>query len=631
MSKKLFGYLLTGILALALVPSTAWGVCVVTAVSSVTPDPAPSTGIIQITPTAAAAGGANLNQEGVVERVTDLLINDDGAAPNCFAVNNTFRLTYNATLTNPTSIVSATTANFDVYDSAGAAGLVILANSTVGLAPGGTPQTVITVVVQQAGTAGNITTGATGSAVRIKNLRVDATTLTAGTNATATASVVSVNAGTLVTVTKNVGLSLKTADPAFTGVGGTGVCGVAAANGSQLGCANQSSGATVANAIIAVAEGPAFPEAFRTAGNTGGNAPCTSATLTCYSGVSQDVAGGAMSLILDAGTSIPSGVTVTWPATINNSAITNSATTSVIFTQRGGAQTTCTGPTPCSAIYDASTNPKTGVFNLKVGSGTASATGSGTANPAIGVAVATSSGSGTATLHAAFGPGQAAGTGADDVSASALPRYVTANTSASTTTRNLFSGNWFTIAPVSTTLMYTYVTTQAGFITGVEVANTGLDTGVPFATTGAPAGGAAANGGAQTGGVKFWFFGQDPNTNPPTPVVFAINTDSNSGGVGQSAGRGLDASGRIPPGGVGAFAVVGGTSTVGLLAAARTAGLTTATNFEGYIIAVASFTYAHGNGFVFQGANAFAYPANVMSNQSRSITAPSLAGENFNH
>jgi len=541
-----------------------------------------------------------------VERVSDVLIVDDGAAPNCFAVNNTFRLTYNVTLTNPTTISAATTSNFDVYDSAGSAGLVILASSTVGLAPGGTPQTVITVVVQQAGTAGNINTTATGSGFRLKNLRIDSTSLAVAANATVTSSVASSNAGTTVNggtvATLNVGTALKTV---------TGVTLTA-------GTGNQSSGTTVANASFVFSEN--FNNAFRVAGTA-----CTTGA-GCDSGVSKDIQTNATSFILDAGTSIPSGVTVTFPSSISTSAQTTPAGKGVIYTSRTG-QVTCTGSNPCSVIYDTTGNDKTGAFSLTVGSGTAVGVPTLAANPSIGIAIATASGSGTATLHGSFGPGLAAGTGADDVNASAVPRYVAANTSASTITRNIFSGTWFTIAPVSTTLMYSYVTTVSGFLTGIQVANTGLDTGVPFTTAGA-----AGNAGAQTGGIKFWFFGQDPS-NSNAPVVFALNTDSNvAGGLGPSAGRGLDAQGRLAPGGVFAAAVVGGSGNVGgLLAAARNAGLTTATQFEGYVIAVTSFTYAHGNGVVFQGANAFAYAAHVMSGTTRSITAPAGFGENFNN
>ncbi len=627
MSKKLFGYLLAGILALALVPGTAWGVCVVTIVSSVSPDPLPSTGTAQITlNTTVPVPPAKLNQEGQTERLSDVVVSDTGAGLNCFAVNNIFRLTYNATLTNPTSINAATNANFDVYDSAVpiGSGLVILASSTVGLAPGGTPQTVITVTVQQQGTVGDIVGTAAGSAFRLKNLRVDATPLTAGANVSVTVSAIA-PATTLTTVTTPVGTALKTLDLTKTGVGGTGVCGIAIANGSVLGCGNQSSGGTLTSALPAIftlAEGATFPNGFREPGTA-----CTTGA-GCVSGVSQDIATNATSLVLDAGTSIPSGVTVTFPATISTSA-NGSLAAGVIFTSRSGA-VTCVGPAACSAIYDTTKNNTTAVFNLAVGSAAAAAGVPTTAvNPAVGVLIAASSGAGTATLHGSFGPGSAAGTGVDDVNAAAIPRYVAANTSASATTRNAFSGNWFTINPVNTILMYSYVTTASGFITGIQVANTGNDTGVGFSIGGAAA---AGNGGAQTGGIKFYFFGEDPSAATTTPVTFAVNTDvSAPGGLGPTACRGLDTNGRLVPGTAAACAIVGGTTTSGLLAMARAAGLTTATNFEGYIIAVTAFTYGHGNGVVFQGANAFAYAANVMSSTTRSITAPTGFGETLNH
>ncbi len=429
----------------AFAPQPAWGVCVVRVVSTVTPDPAGSPGTNQITPTVAAAGGLNVSQEGLTERVADVLINDDGVAPNCFALSNFFRLQYSAVLRNPASFSTATLQNFDVYDSAGVGGMAINADSNQA-APAFTTAIGITVVA--AGTPGNITTSATGSAIRIKNLRFDATSLAAGAFVTVT---VSGPPNALTTATLNVGAVLKTASGAT----------LAAGSGTQ------SSGAAITNASFTFNEN--FNNAFRVAGGS-----CQAGGTTCRSGVAQDIATTATSLILDAGTSIPSGVTVTFPATISTSAIPAIGHAGVIFTSRTGA-VTCSGPAPCSVLYDTTANDNLGTFSLGV-EGAAVALGAPTTavNPKVGIVIGATSGAGTATLHASLGPAVSAGSGADDVNASAVPRYL-ANNAAGAPSRNLFSGPWFTVVnPIPTNPVLAYlphVPYGSGFRTKITLVN----------------------------------------------------------------------------------------------------------------------------------------------------------------
>src|SRR5260370_11729147 len=116
-----------------LLPNAAFAGCHVQVVSYISPaDPSGGPGNGPITPSSAGTP-ANLNNEGLVERVSDVLIYDDNTVgtADCFTVGNVLRLTYNAALSLPASIASATSANFDVYDNTSSA-LTIQATSTVG-------------------------------------------------------------------------------------------------------------------------------------------------------------------------------------------------------------------------------------------------------------------------------------------------------------------------------------------------------------------------------------------------------------------------------------------------------------------------------------------------------------------
>jgi hypothetical protein len=354
---------------------------------------------------------AELNAEGLTERVSDILIYDDNSigTTNCFAVGNSLRLSYNAALTSPASITSANNANFDVFDSNGAVGLTINASSSQGFSANA-PQTVISISVLQGGTAATSAGGITstgngvGSAVRIKNLRLDATTLSVAGN-TATATVSSVIAGALpAATTVLVGTSTNTIAP------GAGFV--------QQGSGTQSSNSTLnIPAILNFGEG--FGTAFRVGGSN-------------VSGVFGDIATNPTSLIFDLGTTIPQAVTVTFPSTINTSAA--AGTGGIVFTLRSGGA--CVGPANCVAIYDTTANGPA-VSNLTITTALAPNSGANGALPAIGVFIPNPSGFGTATLGVSFGPGVSGGAN-DDVNANAIPRYLT-NTSFAGPTRRILA------------------------------------------------------------------------------------------------------------------------------------------------------------------------------------------------
>jgi len=575
MSKRLFTFLLVGAFVVAGLAPMANAACVASTADQIAvkggtgSDPNLPTGFqtavnggtaLIAAPTLGAGAIPTLNNEGLAERLADIVVYDDGNAPNCFQANQTIRLTYNTTITVPnltaTPFTNAGTANFDVYDSAGQAGLVIGAASTVGLAPGGTPQTVITVTVLQAGTVGNPTTTVTGSAFRIKNLYADATTLTA-TSPNATVTVSNTIPGALINVNGAVPpATVGTASPTI--AAGAGV--TAAGSGTQ-----SKAGTLDIAATFSFAEN--FANAFRV-------------PRAAAASVLNDIATTATSLVFDAGTSIPSGVTVSFPSSI---IVSNGAAAggNVKFTLRS-ASGTCTGPANCFVIYDTAENNGTGPFSLTVDTAAASSPGTYdsthalSVHPKVGVVISSPSGFGTATLHAFFGPGAAAGSTNDDVSATAVPRYV-ANNGTTGLSRNIFSSSdWFTINAVRTTLLYPFASTFGGFNTGISIANTCNDAGVFGATATC----------TQTGGIKFYFF-------PTGGTPFTLNTDTTAGGTALPNCRGLNASGQLAPGGV--FAC--GLDT--LVAAAGGTG-----TFDGYVIAVTSFNNAHGFSAQFNGAGA---------------------------
>lgn len=125
----------------------------------------------------------------------------------------------------------------------------------------------------------------------------------------------------------------------------------------------------------------------------------------------------------------------------------------------------------------------------------------------------------------------------------------------------------FQIIPCQTNLLFPFVTNQAGFDTGVAIANTTND---PFGT------------GAQQGPCTLYFFGnsvQNNTTNPaPGPATSA------SVAAGGTLTFVLSTGGSVTP------APSSGTNTI-----------TGAPGFQGYMIARCNFQYAHGFAFITDG------------------------------
>jgi hypothetical protein len=119
-------------------------------------------------------------------------------------------------------------------------------------------------------------------------------------------------------------------------------------------------------------------------------------------------------------------------------------------------------------------------------------------------------------------------------------------------------GRWTTINLCQTTLLYPFVTGASGFDTGIAVANTSWD---PFGTIN------------QTGSCKLYGYG--------VTVAAAGNTAS------QPVIQGCDMISNPLPG-TNCFPIVPAGQVMSVLASA------TLTNFQGYVIAVCNFQYAHG-------------------------------------
>jgi hypothetical protein len=359
--------LFSALLFLGFAPVPAFAGCNVAIVGNIAPtDPNGLASNGQITLSAAGVP-AVLQHEGKAERVSDVLIYDDTAVAggNCFTSGNRILLSYPAVLTNPAS-VQTLGPNLDVFDSASALGITaksfttFSANSVV---------STVEVDVQSAGTpataAGGITLNPVGSAVRVKNLRFDATQLLADTNVTVT---VSAQIAMPANVSGNVGVVRDTIAP------GAGV--------SQEGAGFQSAGDTLTT-----------PAVFDLAENYAGAFRIASADA---SGVYGDSATTATRLIFDLGTSLPSGVTVNFPALIQ----VGGSTGLTLALQTGGS---CTGLVQCRAVYDTKTSGAS-AFDLEITTAANSNSGADGNPPAIGVMIANSSGLGSVTLTVTFVP-----------------------------------------------------------------------------------------------------------------------------------------------------------------------------------------------------------------------------------
>jgi len=121
-----------------------------------------------------------------------------------------------------------------------------------------------------------------------------------------------------------------------------------------------------------------------------------------------------------------------------------------------------------------------------------------------------------------------------------------------------YQGPWTTIQLCQTTLLYPFVTGASGFDTGIAVANTSMDI---FGTT------------TQTGSCTLYPFGVTVSTSGSTPFTTPV--------------KGCDAIANPLPG-TNCFPVVPAGQVQSVLASA------TLTGFQGYVIALCNFQYAHG-------------------------------------
>ena len=124
----------------------------------------------------------------------------------------------------------------------------------------------------------------------------------------------------------------------------------------------------------------------------------------------------------------------------------------------------------------------------------------------------------------------------------------------------------FTINACSTSLLWPYVTNQAGFDTGMVISNTSMDPPVFVAS------------GEQAGACTIYYYGTTTGGGA-APAPDTIQEDVPAGGYAiwtLSSGGSVRAAGK--------------TSTTQTIAAAS--------SFEGYVIAICQFQYAHGYAFI---------------------------------
>jgi hypothetical protein len=671
MSKKWISIFVAAVItAMVMMPTAALAVCTASVVGQLTwttaagvkGDPVPLVPGTAVTALADGASGPtsafpqgggtygkpSLNSEGNAERLADLLIYDDAGvsgATYCFNPGNVITLTYNGILTSPAVGTSLSqVSNMDAFDSAGIGGLSVT-SATVSLAfAANTQQTLITITIGAKGTpAGAATTygyvAGVGSALRLKSLRIDDTTVSGAASAAGGGTLIQVNiaqgANAVVVANPAAGadpvntVGIKFVTNTTTGINAV-TAGVAASG-------TQSSGAGLRGApqTVQFTNNPAMPGGYRLAKGS-----CTSSTAssdTCVSQVSNDIATGDTSLVW-AISGIPSGVTVTFPGKLDTTV--GNGVNGFVWTARSATLTNGGAPGSLAVIYDtttqatgtagqsiqtadnadpgtaigataaANTNPNCttssgGVFPSNLNSGSPCNT-----NPKVGVLIGAQSGAGTATANVAFGPSDTSlFTGDDAATTGLIPRYsgnsapdaqtaCASSTAAcvgvnATSTRYIVKSHaFFIVTPTRTVLLFPFISTVGAFNSGISIVNTCADSLGSSANS--VFGSSTNNACNQTGGVTLFFFGVDPN-NANAPVQVSVNTDLTQGGVAVPC-RGLDASGRIAPG-HGMACSIQALISGGLLGAS-------VKGFDGYVMAVLSANDGHGFSAQFNGAGA---------------------------
>lgn len=591
-------------------------------------------------------GGYPLAGEGVMERIADLLIYDATGASGagfCLAAGNVITVRFTGVLSSPAQGSFLSPAYLDVYDSNGPAGLSIV-SATVSLAYAANQAvSYLTIKVGRAGTSAGIASpltvlygnsgGATGSALRVKNLRIDASSVSGNSSTPVDVSVS--QGGTTVPVSLGLGGPVQTAvGLKMVTIGNLQSPKIPASN--DIGSGVQGSGQGLRGGVQGLSFVPGFARAFRVRGGTC-QIDATTGPGTCVSQVAHDVATVATSLIF-AVTGIPSGVTVTFPARIDTTAA-NGAAGAMVWTARSGSTLTNSGsPGSLTVVYDTtSVGTAPGVQQIETAdfadSGTDTNSGmnpncaspnSGSScdsHPKIGVMIGRLSGSGTAQLTVAFGPGDTPMFQGDDVASAPLARYLGSSSPTGGTwpaggnsntifTRYIVpSRDFFLVMATRTTLLFPFVSTAGGFNSGLSIANACQDA---LGSVSNSVYGTFENSVCnQTGAVTFYFFGVDPTPGANNaPVQTSLSTDVTTGGISvASVCRGFDATGRLAPGRVAGCSLA---SLLPLLAGAPR-------GFEGYIIAIAGFSNGHGQTAQFNAAGFpyAAYPALVMENLAR--------------
>jgi len=493
-----------------------------------------------------------LNLEGRTERPADFAITSAGATQTCFIAGNSVRVTYNAILTNPVAVTTASTNNFAITDANKT--LVVNITTTSGVGASG-PQTVIEV---------DIITGTTDPAASftLTNLRFDVTTIAATALAPtpANANMIAFLSSTVPATTPvptGIGIVRNTVTAAVP----AGIGDIALPIGSGV---QSSAGPLATQTSLSFASGPGWANInpFRLA--------ITKPVVTT------DIPTTATTLTFDVET-IPAGVTVTFPTTMT----VNPGATQVGFTATSGTLTATGGS--LQVTYAATSGGATApTFTLSIATGaTASDFVAGTkTTPAvpitIGVQISGSSGNGTAGLRLVFGPSEAAQFTGDNASATAIPRYIASDLPGASANRSIVvepgpnpaPGTpvpFFTILPTQSVVLFQYATDKDSYQTGLAVTNTGNDSTI-FNTAG------------QTGSITFFLF----QSGVATPIVYQVKAGD---------GTGLNASGNLAPGNV--FAV----TLDELLNASGNGAL--AGNFSGYVMALCEFNYGHGFDIVF--------------------------------
>jgi len=489
-----------------------------------------------------------LNLEGRTERPADFAITSAMAAQSCFIAGNSVRVTYNAILTNPVAVTTASTNNFSIADANKT--LVVNITTTSGVGASG-PQTVIEI---------DIITGTTDplASFTLQNLRFDVTTI-----APTALAVANMNAflSSTVPATTPVATGIGIVRNTVTAAVPPGVGDIALPIGTGV---QSSAGPLATQTSLSFASGAGWANInpFRLA--------ITKPVVTT------DIPTTATTLTFDVET-IPAGVTVTFPTTMT----VNPGATQVGFTATSGTLT-ATGGSLQVTYAATSGGANAPSFTLSIATGpTASDFVAGTlTTPAvpitIGVQISGSSGNGTAGLRLVFGPSEAAQFTGDNASATAIPRYIASDLPGASANRSIIvepgpspaPGTpvpFFTILPTQSVVLFQYATDEDSYATGLAITNTGNDSTI-FNTAG------------QTGSITFFLF----QSGVATPIVYQVKAGD---------GTGLNSAGNLAPGNV--FAI----SLDALLNASGNGALDG--QFSGYIIALCEFNYGHGFDIVF--------------------------------